>query len=107
MRRGQFPGAIVQRIRSVYLLGTATIGLQNRQEIAAQYSERSDASAVLKFRNRQKSRLLAQAFDVGAREPFHPARELREIDIWRQRHTPAAKPQNCRALGNIGFYEAE
>ena len=53
MRRGKSPGAIFQRIRSVYLLGTATIGLKNRQEITAQYGERRDASAVLKLRDRQ------------------------------------------------------
>src|ERR1700730_16940173 len=107
MRRGQFPGAIFQRIRSVYLLGTATIGLKNRQEITAQYGERREPSAILKFHNRQKSRLFAEAFDVGAREPFHPACELLELDIWRQRHTPAAKPQDGRAIGNVWFCEAE
>jgi hypothetical protein len=38
---------------------------------------------------------------------LHPARELLKIDIWRQWHTPTAKPQDGRTVGNVWFCEAE
>ena len=64
-------------------LRAAAIGFENRQKIISQYDERRHAGAILKFRNCEQRRLLAEAFNISAREAFCPACELFVVDIGR------------------------
>ena len=64
-------------------LRTAAVGFENRQKIISQYDERRHATAILEFRDCEQRRLLAEALDVGAREPFRPAGELFVVNIGR------------------------
>src|SRR5258708_29607726 len=84
--------------RAVQWLRIASLGIKNSQEIAAQHFERSNARAALKFRNGQKRRLLAQAFNIGARDSIHEASKLIEVDVGRERHTLATELHNGRTI---------
>src|SRR5580704_2301170 len=83
-------GAIIQCFCCFRLLGTATIGVEDRQKITPEDDKRRDASALVKLRDRRKRGLLAEAFDIGAGPPFHAASELFEVDIRCEGYAPAA-----------------
>src|SRR5580704_3360231 len=88
-------------------LRTAPVGFKNRQKIISQYDEWHHASAILEFRNCEQRRLLAEAFNISAREAFRPACEFFVINVGRDWHALARDPHNVRALGGVRFRERD
>src|SRR5216683_3209082 len=81
------------------------MGIQNRLKIGSANGERSSLRAFLIFRNRQQRRLLAQAFDVGARCSFQMGSKLVDVHVRCERDAPGTESQNRRTVRSAGFGE--
>jgi hypothetical protein len=81
------------------------MGIQNGLKVASSNRELGTVRAILKFRNRQERRFLAQAFDISSGGPIQLRCELINVHVRRERNFAAAATHDFRAVRRAGFRE--